>query len=83
MKDRLILSKINAQLDEIDDWVFEMVPDLVFVYPGQSDIKQFNHFENESGLLNMVSNFISTIYYGIANKKYKGYFRKVKIDTDL
>ena len=55
MRERLILTKVNAQLDEIDDWVFEMVPDLVFVYPEQSDIKQFNHFENQSGLLNMVS----------------------------
>ena len=83
MKSRLILSKINVQLDEIDDWVFEMVPELVFVYPGQSEIKQFNHFENESGLLNMISNYISKIYYGIANKRYKGYTRKVQIDEEL
>ena len=83
MRERLILTKVNAQLDEIDDWVFEMVPDLVFVYPEQSDMKQFNHFENQSGLLNMVSKFISKIYYGIANKKYKGYYRKVQIDGEL
>jgi hypothetical protein len=83
MKSRLIFTKINVQLDEIDDWVFEMVPELVLVYPSQSEIKHFDHFENESGLLNTLSKFISKIYFGIANKKYKGYFKKVPVDEEL
>lgn len=83
MRSRLILTKVNVQLDEIDDWVFEMVPELILVYPEQSEIKHFNHFENESGLLNLLSRYITTIYYGIANKKYKGYFRKVQLDSEL
>ena len=83
MRSRLLFAKINVQLDEIDDWVFEMVPELILVYPGQSEIKHFDHFENENGLLNVLSSFISKIYYEIVNKKYKGYFTKVQVDGEL
>ena len=83
MRERLLLTKLNVQLDEIDDWVFEIVPELILVYPEQSEIKHFNHFESEESLSNVLSKYISKIYYGIANKKYKNFFRKVRIDDEL
>lgn len=83
MKNRLLITKINVQLDEIDDWVFETVPELVLSYPEQSDMKHFDHFENESGLVNIISKYISTVYYGIVNKKYPSYFKRFKVDGEL
>ena len=83
MKKKLVMTKVNAQLDEINNWVFEMVPELVLVYPGGNTIKNFDHFDNENGLLSIIEKFLSNVYYGIVDGEYKQFYTVKDIETEL
>lgn len=81
--DKFVLTKINAQLDELTDWVFEMVPEIVMVYPGGAKMETFDHFEDKLNLQRTLETFISRIYFGLASGSYPQYFETSTEDSDL
>lgn len=83
IKNNFLLTKFNSQLNELENWVFEMVPELVMVYPNSHKMDNFNHFEDKNGLFTFITKYIKNVYYGIANEQYKDYLKPRRIDTDL
>lgn len=73
IKRRFRLTKINAQLDEIKDWVFEMIPELVLVMPNGSDVSHFDHFENEKGLFQSILRYLRRLYNSIESGSQSAY----------
>lgn len=81
--DKFVLTKINAQQDELTDWVFEMVPEMVMVYPGGVKIETFDHFEDKLNLQRAIETFITRVYFGVASGSYPQYSQMENGDSDL
>lgn len=73
IKSNFRLTKINAQMDEIKDWVFEMIPELVLVTPSANDVSHFDHFSDENSLFQSILRYIRRLYNDIEAGGVKAY----------